>query len=152
MDKAKESVKKVLGKSGHHDTTIHETVAPAVQHETIAQKQHERTIPAVDREVHQDHYPTTEQPVQHSEVLPEQHHNREIPVEHKSFEHDSPDVVKQRLTQQQAQYRDHTQRVEGEKTSSTEPVVAGEHKHHHVHETIQPVVQKRMHSSFSFFN
>jgi len=143
MDKAKESVKKFMSKSGHHDTTIHENVAPAVQHEEVQRHQHEETQAAIDREVHQDHYHTTEQPVLHSETLPEQHHHNLIPVEHKSYEHDDAEQVKARLADEQSKYRDEQRFVEGEHTHATADTIAGEHVHHHVHENIQPVVQKQ---------
>ena len=130
-------------KSGKHDTTIHETVAPAVQNETITRREHEQSTTAVDREVHQDHYHTSEQPVNHSEILPEQHHHKAAAVETRSFEHDSPDQVKRGLEDERARYQDTQTRAEGEKTFSENQGVQGEHMHHHVHETIQPVVNKQ---------
>ncbi len=144
MEAAKNSVKKFMSNSGHHETTVHESVAPAVQQETVQKEQHERQTTAIDKEVHQDHYHTTEQPVKHSEVLPEQHHQNVMPTEHRSYEHDNADEVQRKLATEQSRYRDDTHHVEGARTSTAEPTVAGEHVHHHVHETIQPVVQKRM--------
>lgn len=41
MDAAKAAVKDFMAKSGHHDTTVHEKVAPAVTHETVERTQHE---------------------------------------------------------------------------------------------------------------
>lgn len=143
MDAAKSTVKKFMSKSGHHDTEVHETVAPAVQHEQVQQEQHERVQTAVDKEIHQDHYHVTEQPIQHQEVLPEQHHHQAAPVEERSFEHDDREKNERLLREQQSRYRDESQRVEGAHTSTAEPVIAGEHVHHHVHETIQPVIQKQ---------
>jgi len=143
MDSAKAAVKDFMAKSGHHDTTVHEKVAPAVVHETINKTKHEDVQTAIDKEVHQDHYHTSVQPVEDRAVLPEQHHHNIIPVEHRSFEHDNADAVKARLAQEQAQFRDVQERVEGQTTSSVAPIVAGEHIHHHVHETIQPVVNKQ---------
>lgn len=139
MESAKAAVKDFMSKAGHHDTTVHEKVAPAVTHETIERRQHEQVQTAIDKEVHQDHYHTSVQPVIDQARLPEQHHHNIIPVEHRSFEHDNADQVRQRLEAERAQFRDTQERVEGERTSSIAPVVAGEHIHHHVHETIQPV-------------
>merc|ERR1711964_184419 len=121
MDSAKAAVKDFMSKSGQHDTTVHEKVAPAVKHETIERQKHEEYISAIDKEVHQDHYHTTE---------------------HRSYEHGSNDEVEARLAKERTQYRDTVERVEGATTRNVAPVVAGEHKHHHVHETIQPVIQK----------
>jgi hypothetical protein len=142
MDSAKAAVKEFMSKSGQHDTTVHEKVAPAVKHETIERQKHEEYISAIDKEVHQDHYHTTEQPILDKEVLPTQHHANIIPVEHRSYEHGNNDEVEARLAKERAQYRDTVEKVEGATTREIAPVVAGEHKHHHVHETIQPVIQK----------
>ena len=65
-----------------------------------------------------------------------------IPVEHRSHEHGSEADVKARLEREAAQFRDTTTEGSTRHTSSTAPVIGGEHVHHHVHENIQPVVQK----------
>lgn len=143
MESAKDSVKKFMSKDGKHDTTVHETVAPSIQNETISRKQHEHQTTAVDREVHQDHHHTTEQPISHSEILPETHHHQAAEVEHRSFEHGDSDKLKRGLDDERKKYYDTQTRVEGEKTRSENPTVQGEHVHHHVHETIQPVVHKQ---------
>lgn len=143
MEAAKASVKKFISKDGKHDTTIDEQVAPAVQQETINRTQHEQATTAVDREVHQDHYHTTEQPVYDKETLPEQHHHNLLPTQERNYEHDDAEKVKQRLATEHSKYKDTQTKVEGEHSSSVAPSVAGEHVHHHVHETVQPVVQKQ---------
>ncbi|KAK3703221.1 hypothetical protein LTR37_014561 [Vermiconidia calcicola] len=143
MEAAKASVKKFVGKSGQHDTTVHEKVAPAVVDEQVARTEHENITSAIDREVHQDHYHTTVQPVNDREVLPEEHHHNAAPVEHRSFEHDNPQDVERRLAEERAQFQNRKSHFEGEHTRSTDPAVMGEHKHHHVYENIQPVVNKQ---------
>ncbi|KAL6719112.1 hypothetical protein ACLMJK_003349 [Lecanora helva] len=142
MDKAKTAVSDFMHKAGHHDTTVHEKVAPAVVNEEVRKHRHEEATTAIDREVHQDHYHTSVQPVKDREVLPEQHHHNVIPVEHREHQHGSPDQIKARLEQERTQFQN--TRTEGgtKETHSVAPVIAGEHVHHHVHETIQPVVQK----------
>jgi hypothetical protein len=133
----------VRNKSGHHDTSVHETVAPAVTQETVNKTEHQNVTTAVDKEVHQDHYHTSIQPVKDTEVLPETHHHKVIPVEHRKIEHDDHEKNKHHLATQAAQFKNESVRVEGQHTASVKPIVAGEHVHHHVHETIQPVVQKQ---------
>lgn len=137
MQAAKDAVKSFTSKHGHHDTTVHEKVAPAVQNETVTKHQEERVQTAIDKEVHQDHYHTSVQPVKDSEVLPEQHHHQMAGVEHRKFEHDDHNAVQDKLAREQAQFKNTSQRVEGHTTSKAEPTAAGEHVHHHVHETIQ---------------
>lgn len=141
MDKAKAAVSDFMHKAGHHDTTVHEKVAPAVTNETVVQKRHEEAQTAIDREIHQDHYHTSVQPVHDREVLPEKHHHNIVPVEERHHQHGNADAVKARLEQEQAQFQS-SRSVQKEETHSVAPTIAGEHVHHHVHETIQPVVQK----------
>jgi len=142
MNKAKAAVSDFMSKAGHHDTTVHEKVAPAVTHETVNKTRHENVTTAIDKEVHQDHYHHSVQPVQDREVLPEQHRHNLGAVEHRQFEHGNERDVATRLEQEAAQFKD--KRMEGatRETQSVNPTIQGEHVHHHVHETIQPVVQK----------
>jgi len=142
MDKAKAAVSNFLSKDGKHDTTVHETVNPAVQHENVTRTQHENAQTAIDREVHQDHYHTSVQPIQDREVLPEQHSHNLAGVEHRNIKHGNDDHVRQRLEAEKAQFKNERSIGETQRTSSANPTVAGEHVHHHVHENIQPVVQK----------
>jgi len=143
MDKAKHAVSSFMSKAGHHDTTVHEAVAPSVQKETINQHQREEKQIARDHEVHQDHYHTSVQPVQDQEVLPEQHHHNLANVEHRTHDHRNHSETKERLQTEAAQFKNETVRAPTQhKTSTTVPDVVGEHVHHHVHETIQPVVHK----------
>ncbi|KAI9840157.1 MAG: hypothetical protein M1837_001870 [Sclerophora amabilis] len=142
MDKAKAAVGNFLHHSGHNDTTVHEKVAPAVTNETIQKAHHQETTTALDRERHQDHYHTTIQPVKDREVLPEQHSHNLASVENRHIQHGNDDDVRRRLEQERAQFHDTTTQASTRTTESTAPTVAGEHVHHHVHETIQPVVQK----------
>ena len=132
------------GKAGRHDTTVDETVAPAVTKEVVNKTLHEQVTGAVDREVHQDHYHTSVQPIQDRQILPETHEHRAVPVEHREHIHNDSAAVKARLEQEAARFRN--ERIEGQTqhTHSEAPVIAGEHRHHHVHEVIQPVVEREV--------
>jgi len=144
MEKAKSAVSDFMSKAGKKDTTVHERVAPAVTHATQNVKHHEEVQTAVDREVHQDHYHTSVQPVQDREILPEQHHHKLVPVEHREHHHGNQREIEQRLQQEAAQFKDEHVRGQETHTHGAAPSIAGEHVHHHVHETIQPVVQKEV--------
>jgi len=106
--------------------------------EEIMKSRHEEATTAIDREVHQDHYHTSVQPVKDREVLPEQHRHNIIPVEHREHQHGNPDAIKARLEQERTQFQN--TRTEGgtKETHSVTPVIAGEHVHHHVHEVSRP--------------
>merc|ERR1711900_5640 len=142
MDKAKAAVGSFLHKHGKHDTTVHETVNPAVTQENVTRTQHENVTTAVDREVHQDHHHTSVQPIKDREVLPEQHNHRMAGVETRNLKHGNDEHVKERLAAEQAQFKNARTVGDTQHTSSANPTIAGEHVHHHVHENIQPVIQK----------
>ncbi|EUC50137.1 hypothetical protein COCMIDRAFT_82508 [Bipolaris oryzae ATCC 44560] len=142
MDKAKAAITEFMGRSGHHDTTVHEAVAPAVHHEVVKPHVHEEINTAIDKEVHQDHYHRTVQPIHDREVLPETHTAKLGAVQHREFDHRDTDATKRTLIQDQARFADERRVEETTHSQSVAPTVGGEHVHHHIHETIQPVVQK----------
>lgn len=142
MDKAKAALDDFMSKSGHHDTTVHETVAPHVKSETVKPHRHEDIHTAIDKEVHQDHYHHTIQPVKDREVLPEQHTAQLGAVQHREFDHRDAEHTKRNLAAKQAAFKDERIVQETTHSQSAAPTVGGEHIHHHIHETIQPVVQK----------
>merc|ERR1712144_194724 len=125
MDKAKAAVGSFLHKDGKHDTTVHETVNPAVTQENVTRTQHENVTTAVD-----------------SEVLPEQHNHQMAGVETRNLKHGNDEHVKERLAAEQAQFKNARTVGDTQHTSSANPTIAGKHVHHHVHENIQPVIQK----------
>jgi len=132
-----------MAKAGDHDTTVHESVAPAVQKETVNEQKREEKQIVKDREVHQDHYHTSVQPVKDKEILPEQHHHNQVGVEHRTHDHRDHSQTKQHLQKEASQFKNESVRAPAQHSTSTAvPEVTGEHVHHHVHERIQPVVHK----------
>jgi hypothetical protein len=113
-----------------------------VEHEEVIRTERDEMQTAIDREVHQDHYHTSVQIVKDREVLPEQHTDRVAPIENRSYQHGNPEHVKQRLETEAAQFKNTKSVLEVQHTTATSPTVSGEHVHHHVHEVIQPIVQK----------
>ncbi|KAF2279499.1 uncharacterized protein EI97DRAFT_439835 [Westerdykella ornata] len=142
MDKVKASLRDFTSRAGHKSTTVHETVAPAVQHEHIKPHEHEEINTAIDKEIHQDHYHRTIQPVQAREVLPETHTAHLGAVQEREYDHRNPDATRASLDEEQKGFRDERVVEPTTHSQSVAPVVGGEHVHHHVHETIQPVVEK----------
>jgi len=142
MEKAKAAIGNFISKDGKRDTTVHETVSPAVQNEYVTRTQNEEVTKAVDREVHQDHYHTSVQPIQDREVLPEEHQQRQLDVEERRIKHGDDSHVQERLAAEQAQFKNTRSVGETQYSSTAQPTVVGEHVHHHVHENIQPVIEK----------
>lgn len=141
MEAAKAAVSKFTGNRGHQ-TSVEETVSPAVTHDAIKPHRHEESTQAIDREVHQHHYHTTVQPLSHQETLPEKHTHNLLPTEHREFHHDDEPSTKEKLAAELAQFKDHSVTHETHHTQAAAPSVTGEHVHHHVHETVVPVVHK----------
>jgi len=143
MQAAKEAVKEFLHNGNHHTVDIEQETKPAVVHERVAQKQHEEVITAVDREIHQHHHQVHVQPVQERVVESERHHTNVIPVEHREHHHGKDREVEAALLEQQGKFRDEREVLPVQSTNSTQTVV-GEHVHHHIHDIIQPVVEKEV--------
>jgi len=125
---------------GHDvDTTVSSETAPAVSHEHI-KKQHEtREQTFIEKEKHQDHYHTTIQPLKDAEVLPEKHdHVQE--TEHRNFDHDD-NAAKAKSEADRAGFENTSEKEEVE-VETKEPTLGEEHVHHHLHETVQPVIEK----------
>ncbi|PNP56021.1 hypothetical protein FNYG_15400 [Fusarium nygamai] len=73
---------------------------------------------------------------------PAQHHYNLVPVEHKTFHHDKEADTRANLEREAARYRDTTETHSTTHSTETAPTVSGERIHHHVHEHLQPVIQK----------
>jgi hypothetical protein len=140
--KTKETITSFLGRDGEADTTVHETINPAVVKEHVQRANHEERQKIVDREVHQDHHHISVQPVRDQEIQPETHEHNIADVETHEIKHGNDQDVAERLAAERNQFHDTRDVGETQTTVSTGPTVAGEHIHHHVHETIQPVVEK----------
>lgn len=142
MEKAKQAIRDFTAKSGHHDTTVHSAAAPAVEHETVKPRHHEEIQTAVDREVHQDHYHQTVQHVKDKEILPEKHYAKLGAVQHKAYDHRDHDKTREQLAAESSQFKNEQRVAETTRTQELAANVEGERVHHHVHETIQPVIHK----------
>ncbi|KAI0165472.1 hypothetical protein GGR52DRAFT_110367 [Hypoxylon sp. FL1284] len=142
MNKTKDAIRDFIGKAGHHETTVHESVEPAVQREAVKPTEHEEINTAVNKEIHQDHYHRTVQPVHDKEVLPEQHHHQVGDIQHRDFDHRDHEGTKKALASESSKFKDERVVHDTAHTQSHAPIVQGENVHHHVHETIQPVVHK----------
>jgi hypothetical protein len=131
MDKAKAAVSDFVGRNGKHDTTVDERQAPAVKHEEVVPTRHENITTAIDREVDQDHYHTTVQPVKDREILPEKHSHQMAGVQHKEFEHGNAQDTRARLDREAQQFRDTSTTHSTKHTQAVAPTVEAERVHHH---------------------
>ena len=77
-----------------------------------------------------------------NQYSPEQHHHNLVPVQHKEFHHGDDQQTRATLDREAAKYRDTTETHSTTHSAETAPTVTGERIHHHVHEHVQPVIQK----------
>jgi hypothetical protein len=131
MDKAKAAVSQFVGRAGHHDTTVDERQRAAVVKEEVQPVRHEEIQTAVKREVDQDHYHTTIQPIKDREVLPEKHSHQMAGVQTKEFEHAKPQEVKARLDAEAQHFRDTSTTHSTKTTQAIAPTIEAERVHHH---------------------
>jgi hypothetical protein len=121
------------------NTTVDVKVDKPVEH-THVKKQHEtREQKVVDKEIHQDHYHTTVQPLKDTEVLPEKHDYVQEEKE-RSINRDDG-AAKAKAEADRAQFANTIDEQTSE-SHSKEPTKVDQHVHHHVHETVVPVVEK----------
>jgi len=117
-------------------------VAPAVEHDTITKTHEENVQPVLEKEIHKDIYHTTVQPLTDKEVKPTEHEHKQAPTQHREVEHDNAEATNQKIEAEKAKYQDSVKEGATIETKTQEPTVTGEHVHHHLHETIQPVIEK----------
>lgn len=121
------------------NTTVDVSVHEPVEHAHI-KKQHEtREQKVVDKDIHQDHYHTTIQPLKDTEVLPEKHDYIQQEKE-RNIDKDTG-AAKAKAEADLEQFKNTTDKEEFH-AKSKEPTQVNEHVHHHVHETVIPVVEK----------
>jgi len=141
MEAAKNFVAKHTARTGHF-TDVEEVVRPAVTWEHVYPTRTEIVTEAVDREVHQDHYHTTVQPLSHTETLPAKHTHNILPEKHTHFEHDDVEATKRLAEDLAAHFKDTLVVKPTTHSNAKLPTVVGEHWHHHVHEVVQPIIYK----------
>lgn len=100
----------------------------------------EQTV--VDRERHQDHYHTTVQPLKDQEVEATKHDQVTADTIEREVNNDEDaEKVRAKAEADRAAFKSTSEEERQEKTT-IEDTVVGEQVHHHVHETIQPVIEK----------
>lgn len=121
------------------DSTVDQKINPTVEHRHVKKTHETEEQTRVERERHQDHYKTTIQPIKDSEIQAEKHdHIQETKYRSANLDDGrakakaDADLAGVKNTVDQKQFE----------TKSTVPTTVDEHVHHHLHETIQPVLEK----------
>lgn len=127
---------------GQKDTTVEQEVAPAVEHTHVKKVHETQEQTVVDRERHQDHYHTTIQPLKDQDIEATKHDQVTADtIERQVNKDDDAAKIKAKAEADRAGLESTRDEELHEKTSKDDTIV-GEHVHHHVHETIVPVIEK----------
>lgn len=126
------------------ETEIHEIVKPAITKEIVIEENREQTTTAINRELHQDHYQTRIQPIVDRKVLAEEHVHRSMPVEYKEHKHKNEAEIRRALEEEHSRFKSTREVLPTKHTVETGETIVGEHHHHHVYETIQPVIERKI--------
>ncbi|CAK1366222.1 hypothetical protein CB0940_09354 [Cercospora beticola] len=145
MDAAASAVNKLLSKTGEKDTTVEQEVAPAVEHDTIVKEHETREQKVVDKEKHVDHYHTTVQPLEDREVQETKHDHEQAATEYRKINKDTKaDEAQAQAAAEREKFRDTTDEGVTHEKKVNEGEVVGEQVHHHLHEVVQPVIEKEI--------
>lgn len=141
-----EKVNPALQNPALEDKTVTKDVdvAPAVEHETIKKEHETREETVIDKERHQHHYHTTVQPLKDREVLPTEHNEEQVLTEVQEYNHDDGEDIKRDVDARNAEFQSSTEEGKTFEMTTKDETVAGEHVQHHLHETVQPVIEKGM--------
>ncbi|KAI5780355.1 hypothetical protein DFH27DRAFT_341322 [Peziza echinospora] len=128
------------------DTEVREIVNPAVTKEVVLEENREEKTTAIDRELHQDHYQTRVQPVVDKKILSEEHMHRAAPVEYRERKHskESEADIKRALEEERSRFQSTREVLPTQHVTEDAGTVVGEHHHHHVYETVQPVIEREV--------
>ncbi|KAF4982485.1 hypothetical protein FZEAL_1910 [Fusarium zealandicum] len=142
MDVEVQAVKGVDKTVETHDdnATLHKEKTAAVVHEDVKSHEHERVDTVVDHEVHQDHHHTTIQPVKDKKVLATEHVYQENEVEEEIDHRDN--TAKEKAKKEAAKIHNEKKVEDTTHTKEYAPTDEHEHVHHHIYETIQPVIER----------
>jgi hypothetical protein len=136
-------VKNFLSSSHKGDSTeVCSETAPAVVQEHIKPVEKVEVTEAVDRERHIHHHQHRVQPVEAHEVKATEHKHNILPEVTREHKEDMLPEHREKLEAMRTQQQNVQQVGSVERTEAHQGAVANESVIHHVHETIQPVVQK----------
>jgi hypothetical protein len=144
MHSAKEAAKNFLHRDKQNDTEVREVFKPAVTKETYVPVEKVEEVVAIDREVHKDHYQTRIQPVEDKVRAPEKHEYKVAPVIHREQKHGNHEDIHKRLQSEAQELKSTTTVLPTTKERVEAGVLHAEHVHHHVYETIQPVIEREI--------
>lgn len=132
------------GMSTKSTTQTHETIAPAVVQEQVAKQVTEELNVVEDREHHVHHHQQRVQPVADRVEQETQHKHTVLPVETRERTHEMSDGAKRALAEQQNAYQNTSTTLPTQYSKVQGAVTGQDVTHHHVHETVQPVIQREV--------
>jgi len=132
----------LTGANKADSTEVCTETAPAVVQEHVSRNETVEQVEAIDRERHIHHHQHRVQPVVDNKVLPTEHKYQVAAELTRESKHDMLPEHREKLEQQRHLYTDSKVVDDVNRNMVAAPAVAAEHVHHHVHETIQPVINR----------
>lgn len=143
MSGVTQGVKEFFSKSSKPETTeVCTDTAPEVVQEHIRPQERVETAEAVDRERHVHHLQHRLQPVEDKQTLDTKHINTTEPVIAREHKEEMRPEHQEALAKQRNLAQDTRSTGAVEKSGEHVGTALNEHQHHHIHETVQPVVQR----------
>ncbi|KAJ9125859.1 hypothetical protein QFC24_002643 [Naganishia onofrii] len=143
MSNALNHAKEFLTRSAQNDSTeVCSETAPEIVQEHIKQNERVETVEAIDRERHVHHHQHRVQPIVDKQVLDTKHEFNVLPEVTRESKHDMIPEHRAKLEEQRNLYHNTQTAAPVVREQVAGGVQANEHVHHHVHETIQPVIQR----------
>ena len=136
-------VKEMLSSAKDHTTSVDSKVANEVTHETVRPVETEEINRKVHEEHEQHHHQHRIQPVTDKQVLPEQHENITTEAQHhRRGDGAFSDQDQARLNAMHSGVQNEQVISETERSRVAGQTQTTGQVHHHIHETIQPVIER----------
>jgi len=136
-------VKDFFKSSNKPDSTeVCSEVAPEVVQEHVIPQERVETVEAIDRERHIHHHQHRVQPINDAQTLETSHIIQTAPEVLREHKEDMLPEHQQKLHEQRTQYANQQVVDDVQRTQANLGTQVNTHEHHHIHETIQPVIQR----------
>ncbi|WVQ83770.1 hypothetical protein IAT38_005914 [Cryptococcus sp. DSM 104549] len=132
----------IKGSHQADSTEVCTETAPEIVQETVRPQEHVQTAEAIDRERHVHHHQHRIQPIEHKQTLDAKHVHVTAPAVTREHKEDMLPEHQETLEKQRNLHLPSTTTGDVERSNVSVGTHVNEHQHHHIHETVQPVIQR----------
>ncbi|KIR97337.1 allergen [Cryptococcus deuterogattii 2001/935-1] len=123
-------------------TEVCTETAPEVIEEHIRPQEHTESVEAIDRERHIHHHQHRIQPIEHKQALDPKHVHVTAPAVVREHKEEMLPEHQETLQKQRTMHSNQQTTGDVEKSHAHLGTHVNQHEHHHIHETVQPVIQR----------